>query len=395
MAKMKKRREADFTTKELAELSGCNSEQTFTNRLKAVCEHYNIDPNLFKLYGEQDKGENFFPVECGELIALLVRLYKDNPGAKNDINLKSVTTESICEFYKKIMDEIEELPEGIRNMVYVEPAYFTTQIVLMWLERSVSILTQYILSYIDEGEEDIGTMLKQLCISLDKQNYDRFFSYEMIRMIKLAKKEDQERSLQIVFGNNETIKSKFRKKLKATNVSIDVAIADLIKRLMVTISKDSMYSLNYNAENYASRDEYYEYLKEYTNPGDVKVKKYTVEKNMLGAKKWETIEEKIKKGNYMPDDIELNYEVELKNRKERIAKIKEILKNEEDELENFIKQKDIREKKERITEKRVREINNKYVIECESVRKTNNQLRDRTDKYISQVLWEFLNKNSN
>ena len=39
--------------------------------------------------------ENFFPAECGELLALLVKYYKDNPAVKGDKELKGVTAQNI------------------------------------------------------------------------------------------------------------------------------------------------------------------------------------------------------------------------------------------------------------------------------------------------------------
>ena len=65
------------------------------NRLNSACEHYGIDPMLFKMDKEINSSENFFPAECGELLALLVKYYKDNPAVKADKELKGVTAKNI------------------------------------------------------------------------------------------------------------------------------------------------------------------------------------------------------------------------------------------------------------------------------------------------------------
>ena len=116
MAKQKKRREADFTTKEMADLSNCKSEQTFMNRLNSVCEHYGIDPMLFNMDETINSSENFFPAECGELLALLVKYYKDNPAVNENKDLKGVTAQNICTFYKEMMEDIDKLPDEIKNI---------------------------------------------------------------------------------------------------------------------------------------------------------------------------------------------------------------------------------------------------------------------------------------
>ncbi len=113
MAKQKKRREADFTTKEMADLSNCKSEQTFMNRLNSVCEHYGIDPMLFKMDETINSSENFFPAERGELLALLQRLCVDIDKANYNlfwnykfISMAQQANEEETEKYEQFMDLI-------------------------------------------------------------------------------------------------------------------------------------------------------------------------------------------------------------------------------------------------------------------------------------------------
>ena len=44
------------------------------------------------------------------------------------------------------------------------------------------------------------------------------------------------------------------------------------------------------------------------------------------------------------------------------------------------------------TEEFVKNINTEYLEKCERVRNGEKKLTEWTDKYISQVIWEFLNK---
>lgn len=50
MAKLEKRREADFTKKEMIELSGCSSAQDFDYKMKNISKYYDIDLNLLKIH---------------------------------------------------------------------------------------------------------------------------------------------------------------------------------------------------------------------------------------------------------------------------------------------------------------------------------------------------------
>ena len=396
MAKKKKRREAEFTTEEMAYLSDCKSEQTFMNRLNSACEHYGIDPMLFKMDKEINSSENFFPAECGELLALLVKYYKDNPAVKADKELKGVTAKNICTFYKEMMDDIDKLPDEIKNMVYALPSHFTSNRITIWIERLVPIMTQFILSYVDEQGEDMGALLQRLCVDIDKANYDLFWNYKFISMAQQANEEETEKFEQwmnFVYGDRDDEKAELEQRMNAMNVSIDVAIAELIKRLMLDVSKERILDNPDSYDSKIERNEYYNYLNAYTSPGDVQIKKETLNQYTHGAKTWKTIEERIREENYMPDDAHLTYESELRAREAYILELKKKLESAESDLERFKNLgNDYIKSRDQSSEEFVRNVNSEYLEKCERVRCDEQQLADWTDKYISQVIWEFLNK---
>lgn len=404
MAKQKKRREADFTTKEMADLSNCKSEQTFMNRLNSVCEHYGIDPMLFKMDETINSSENFFPAECGELLALLVKYYKDNPAVNENKDLKGVTAQNICTFYKEMMEDIDKLPDEIKNMVYALPSHFTSNRITIWIERLIPIMTQFILSYVDEQGEDMGALLQRLCVDIDKANYNLFWNYKFISMAQQANEEETEKYEQfmdLIYGDRDDRKVELEKRINAMNISIDVAIADLIKRLMLDVSKERILDASKRRtldsqtfyDNKIERNEYYSYLDTYTNPGDIHFKKETLNHYTRGARTWKTIEEKIREENYIPEDVHLTYESELRAKESYIMELKKNLEEAESDLERFKKLgDDYKKSRDQSSEEFVRNLNSEYLVKCERVRKDEKQLADWTDKYISQVIWEFLNK---
>ena len=106
-----------------------------------------------------------------------------------------------------------------------------------------------------------------------------------------------------------------------------------------------------------------------------------------------TIEDRIREDDYIPEDVHLTYESELHARETYISELKQKLREAESDLERFKKQGDNYVKsRNQNTESFVMEINKEYLEKCERVRKDEKQLRERTDKYVSQVIWEFLNK---
>lgn len=404
MAKKKKRREADFTTKEMADLSNCKSEQTFMNRLNSVCEHYGIDPMLFKMDETIKSSENFFPAECGELLALLVKYSKDNPAFNDNKELNGVTTQNICTFYKEMMEDIDKLPDEIKNMVYALPSHFTSNRITIWIERLVPIMTQFILSYVDEQGEDMGALLQHLCVEIDKANYNLFWNYKFITLAQQANKEETEKFEQwmdLIYGDRDDRKEELEKRINAMNVSIDVAIADLIKRLMQDVSKERILDASKRrtldsqsfCDNKIERNEYYSYLNAYTDPGDIHFKKETLNRYTRGARTWKTIEERIREENYMPEDVHLTYESELRARESYIMELKKKLEDAERDLEGFKNLgDDYAKSRDQSLEEFVRSVNSEYLVKCERVRKDEKQLADWTDKYIRQVIWDFLNQ---
>ena len=89
----------------------------------------------------------------------------------------------------------------------------------------------------------MGALLQRLCVDVDKANYDLFWNYKFIRMAQQANEEEREKFEQwmnFVYGDKDDKKIELEKRLNSMNVSIDVAIAELIKRLMMDISKEKI-----------------------------------------------------------------------------------------------------------------------------------------------------------
>ena len=101
MAKQAKRRMVDYTTAEMVDLCGMKASSTFENKRDKVFERYGIDPSLFKMDPSVEMGgENFYPVVCAELLAILIRNWDKNPSSRKNANRDNVTVTQICDFYR-------------------------------------------------------------------------------------------------------------------------------------------------------------------------------------------------------------------------------------------------------------------------------------------------------
>lgn len=115
MPKQKKRRLADYSTSEMVKLCGMKASSTFENKRDKVFERYEIDPTLFKMDSSIEGGENFYPVVCAELLAILIKNWDKNPSSRKNANRDNVTVTQICDFYRALLKDVDDLPKRIER----------------------------------------------------------------------------------------------------------------------------------------------------------------------------------------------------------------------------------------------------------------------------------------
>lgn len=118
MPKQKKRRLADYSTSEMVKLCGMKASSTFENKRDKVFERYEIDPTLFKMDSSIEGGENFYPVVCAELLAILIKNWDKNPSSRKNANRDNVTVTQICDFYRALLKDVDDLPKELRGLIY-------------------------------------------------------------------------------------------------------------------------------------------------------------------------------------------------------------------------------------------------------------------------------------
>lgn len=399
MAKKGKRREADFTRSEMTFLSDCKSEAAFKYSFESMCEYYGINKQDFKMDKDVKGGESYFPAECGELVALLVRAYKSNPAVKPE-TYEKMTAAGIKLYYDELLDEIDRLPKEIRDMVYSLPSHFTSNRVAIWMERLLPILSEFVIGYIDEKGEDIGALLQRMCVDIDKANYDLFWNqYYLNRIISDNEQFNEEKYgdlLEYLYGPKGTERDDIQRVLANQNLSIDNEISNLVRMLMLdaSIYKERILDDNGVIDKELNREDYYsQELSKYSSEGDLRLKLETLKRYSTGAKGWKTIEEKILSEGYIPSDLHMTYEEELVARELQVEHLGKTLGKAEADLEEFRKWDDtMKRARKECAEEDLNEINKAYVDKCKKMREERKNLYLGTDRYLGQVLWEFLNK---
>lgn len=376
MAKRSKRRKVDFSKNEMAKLSGCKSDKAFDYRMKNLSECYGI--NFSTLKSDSIKGgESYYPAECGELIALLARCYKENPISKQGNASENTTGKEIKEYYQKIYKEIDSLPEEFKDMIYMLPSHFVSKRVEIWIERLINIFVDFILHYITQENEDIGALLQRLSVDIDKANYRMFVNYYMCNyyMCNFLGKE-------------------FKSQERIQNASIDFEIAKQINKLLEKANDNKQQNIHFEDES-RNRETYYKDIISQYIVSDVVVRnKFIMEKYKEGTTNWKTIKEHICNGDrisevpielYPVDEQIVKLEQFVQSGQEKLTRIKERIK----ELKEFSE-----EKKQSLNEKNdefLKNINNAYIKKCKENSNKKTTLYDATDKFIGHILWEFLN----
>lgn len=397
MPKLEKRREADFSKKEMIKLSKCSSAQDFDYKMKKLSEYYGIDLDLLKRESETKGGESFFPAECGELIALLIRCYRDNPGTRTGSTVSDRTTASeVKNYYTILCDEVEKLSPEIRDMVYMLPSHFTTKRVTVWTERIVDTLVQFMLHYIREKNEDMGSLLQRISVDVDKYNYNLFFNQYFIRMSQVSNMfpdEGMEELYDLMKVHGKEISDDdYDKKMMTQNCSLDRAIAALINKLLHDVNILMDKEVGFEDEQ-ISREEYYKkHISLYSSPGMVKQNKFTLERYVEGAMSWKNCEQRIRDGDRI-DPRAISTEMKIEELENWIIETESSLKDAReklDELKGMRKEEQEKEDKENF--QMFDRINEEYTEHCSENRADSEKLEKIVDKFVGRVLWEFLDK---
>ncbi|MDD3417432.1 MAG: hypothetical protein PHY47_26150 [Lachnospiraceae bacterium] len=413
MSKMEKRRIVDFSRKEMKQLSGCNNSNTFDNKLKVICNKYNIPVENFKMdAGEISGGENFFPAECAELVALLIKCQEFNPTKRENSSIENVNAIDVKNYYQKILEKVEKLPEDLKDLVYLLPSHMVAMEVTVWIERMVTSLSMFTTNYMTEQREDVGALLKELNIKMDMANYHVFSNQRMIGLLT-GMEEDEPKSIEEVLyskyssyedacrdfmraiqienieDDEELNNEEIIKKINSPNIGIDEGIGYLIKMLSQEIGdiRSELQYENCELSDYTDtqkiqtrREEYYkEVIRPIAEQGQID-KREIFQNYYKGATGWKNFAQRIEQKEFDSKKALIQlYEREISERQMDILNLNqriEALKSDEgDRTFDFFNK-----------------INKKYVERYQQCEGEGNITRKLAEKFVGNTIWEFLNK---
>lgn len=384
MPKQKKRRLADYSTAEMVKLCGMKASSTFENKRDKVFERYEIDPNLFKMDPNiETGGENFYPVICAELLAILIKNWDKNPSSRKNANRDNVTVTQICDFYRALLKDVDNLPKELRGLIYkVCQSHFTTVSLVIWAERVVNGLALFTETHMDQPEENIGKLCQALAIQLDKMTYMEYMNNKLIEAVPWIAQFG-------VFPNPFNMNSMKKPTIRTQNVGLDVGLAELIKAIALEMDTDKE-ELQYEsikdeaADVNAARAECYKLVQSWCFSSEQE--EFTTNTYSQGASAWKNWAKRIESGEMEGKEaIVAFYEKQLADARLEVMALEQRLDAIKNDNPSIFP----------VTAEEIEDINDAYVeyFNEKYGKQTNDQRY--ADVYIGQMLWSFLTQENN
>ena len=379
MPKQKKRRLADYSTSEMVQICGMKSSSTFENKRDKVFARYNINPDLFKMDPTIEVGgENFYPVVCAELLAILIKNWDKNPSSRQNANRDNVTVTQICDFYRALLQDVDDLPKELRGLIYkCCKSHFATKCLVIWAERVVNGLALFSKTHMDQAQENIGKLCQEIAIQLDKMTYMEFLNNKIL--------EELTRSLEFGFYPNPFIWNDDEKiDANTQNIGLDAGIAEIIK-VVATKMRDDMEDLQYEtiseevSDVNADRKEYYRIVQSWYITAEQE--EYTFNVYSKGATEWKNWAKKIEVGEMAGKDAIISfYEKQLAKANNEVMAIEQRLAAIKNDDPMYFP----------VTYEEIEDINEAYVEYFNDHYAKQTDERRYADVYIGQMLWSFL-----
>ncbi|MBQ6995751.1 MAG: hypothetical protein IJN64_14905 [Lachnospiraceae bacterium] len=384
MPKQKKRRLVDYSTTEMVKLCGMKASSTFENKRDKVFERYEIDSSLFKMDPNiENGGENFYPVICAELLAILIRNWDKNPSSRKNANRDNVTVTQICDYYRALLKDVDNLPKELRGLIYKScQSHFTTKCLVIWAERLVNGLALFTETYLDQQKENIGKLCQSLAINLDKMTYMEYMNNKLIEAIPWITQFG-------VILNPFNMNSMQKPTIDTQNVGLDVGLAELIKAIALKMNNDKeeiqYESIKENVSDVnTARGEYYKMVQAWYISSEQE--EYTTNTYSQGALAWKNWAKKIETGEMEGKDaIVAFYEKQLADARLEVMALEQRLEAIKKDNPSIFP----------VTVEELEDINDTYVeyFNDKYGKQTSNQRY--ADVYIGQMLWSFLTQDSN
>ena len=379
MAKQSKRRLADYSTYEMVELCGMKASSTFENKRDKVFKRYGIDPTLFKMDPSiETGGENFYPVGCAELLAILIRNWDKNPSSRKNASRDNVTVTQICDFYRALLNDVENLPEELKGLIYKScQSHFTTKCLVIWAERVVNGLALFTETHLDQTEENVGKLCEYLTILLDKMTYMEYMNNNLNQAIPWIAQFG-------VFPNPFNMNHRRKIDINTQNIGLDVGLAEMIKAIAIDMAGDKE-DLQYESikgetsDVSVARSECYKMVQ--SSYGSSELDEYTTNTYSKGASEWKNWATRIESGEMEGKDaIVVFYEKQLAKAKLEVVALEqrlEAIKNDDPSIFP-------------VTAEELEDINDAYVEYFSDKYGKPTSYQRYADVYVGQMLWTFL-----
>ncbi|OJE31685.1 hypothetical protein BAQ47_03285 [Bacillus tropicus] len=232
MAKRKKVRNIDYSKEDIKKLSDLKNDRTFKNYMEHLDTLYDLKIIDFKRDHSSDS-DYYFPIEIAELLSMILATLSSHPLRRSNGDTSKIKGSEIAKYINELLDKMDGLDAVFVDMIKTMPAYIESLKIVNLMDKVIeefTILTSS-LTYFDN--QRTGETIQELYNALKKVNRNIYQSNNMLEQVLTSNEEYMRTNYPEQFEDEDIKKSSLDNNLMRNNISLDKAIAYLIKRLLL------------------------------------------------------------------------------------------------------------------------------------------------------------------
>ena len=163
------------------------SDNTLRKKIAQFLEEYGVNEEYVRK--GIDKSDYCFSIDWYQLLVLVMEEEVLNPTSKAQYPYKTKTAQEVFDYYDTMIKKIEALPKHIRYHVYRQKDYYNHMHIYRNIKGIVEKVSQLMAANMIITQYDLGKMMGQTCMDIDKMLKRIIKQHEINRDIGLGNQE--------------------------------------------------------------------------------------------------------------------------------------------------------------------------------------------------------------
>ncbi|SHN33714.1 hypothetical protein [Gracilibacillus kekensis] len=187
-----KRSITSYTKADLLKMAKIKHNTVFNRRLDKINEHYDLalkSINPFKVEVDNEKSPYEIPFEVAELLSTLLYSIEFNPYFRTNADDRKIEAYSIIDFYKTLIEEIENFPLFEQYKIKEHPAYLNTLKEVDILPKLIEKISETIVVLEQITQQERGDIMIHIYKRLDEWIFNAYSNNSYLKMARLSNLE--------------------------------------------------------------------------------------------------------------------------------------------------------------------------------------------------------------